>query len=90
VRLPPPSSWRITIEPGRTAARTRLVIFLAEMPRGPVGRVDRPEHDTLAECRGGADKLRGGTAAGRPEQSRPRPESGENLFAERPGGEAVH
>src|SRR6266542_3028938 len=30
-RLPPPS-WRITIDPGCTAERTRLVIFLAELP----------------------------------------------------------
>jgi len=37
----------------------------------------------LAERRGGSDKPRGGAAAGRPEQVRPRPQSRENLFAER-------
>ena len=48
----------------------------------PVGRVNRPEHDPLAECRRGTDKCWGAAAAGRPEQSRRRPQSGENLSAE--------
>src|SRR5437660_3652998 len=50
VRLPPPS-WRITIEPGRTAERTRLVIAFAELPgRQSVGRSE--EHTSELQSRG--------------------------------------
>src|SRR5437763_8046431 len=41
LRLPPPS-WRITIEPGRTAERTRFVIALGELPgRQSAGPTDQ-------------------------------------------------
>ena len=68
----PPPSWRMTIEPGRTAAEHSLRDRLRRAPRAPVGRVDRPEDDPLAERRGRAHEPRGGAAAGGPEQRGPR------------------